>query len=796
MPVFGNLGTIFVRDKDGNLVPVPVIRGENGTTPHIGDDLTWWIGETDTGIPANGRPGPEGPKGDPFRYEDFTPEQLEGLRGADGTGVTILGSYDTQEDLNNAHPTGEVGDAYIVQGVLYVWSETDGKWIAVGNIQGPKGDRGEKGDPGEAFTYADFTPEQLAALKGEKGDNGISATHSWDGTVLTVTSASGTTSADLQGKQGAAGKDGKGVTVSSVSESTADGGANIIRFSDGTFMSVRNGSRGSVGANGNSITVTKVQESDADGGTNVITFSDGTVVEIRNGSTGSAGAAGKDGSSVTVANVSDTAEDGGANVVTFSDGKVLRVKNGAKGSAGTDGKSATHSWNGTKLTVTSASGTSTADLQGPKGDTGETGKGLDIKGTYASLSALASAVTSPEQGDMYNVGESAPYIIYMYDASLGWVSQGQLQGAKGTTFTPSVDASGNLTWTNDGGLANPPAANIRGEQGEKGEDGEDGASITVSSVSESTEDGGSNVVTFSDGKKLNVKNGSKGSDGATGKDGTSVTVTNVSESGTDGGSNVVTFSDGKKLTVKNGSKGSDGAAGKDGADGEDGVSPVVSVSKIGNTTTITFTDAEGTKTATVLDGEDGGKGDTGDTGVGIAKVEQTTTSTADDGNNIITITLTNGSKYTFQVQNGSKGSQGEPGKDGAAGADGSSITVTNVSETTTDGGTNVVTFSDGKKLNVKNGTKGSKGDTGEAGHTPVKGTDYFTAAEKAAMVSEAAAAIPIGDYVPKSGTTMTGTLTAQANTNYTTRQVRNVIYLAEGASVPTTQNGDLVLFYK
>ena len=85
---------------------------------------------------------------------------------------------------------------------------------------------------------------------------------------------------------------------------------------------------------------------------------------------------------------------------------------------------------------------------------------------------------------------------------------------------------------------------------------------------------------------------------------------------------------------------------------------------------------------------------------------------------------------------------------------------------------------------------------GEPGYTPVKGVDYFTDAEKAAMVSEAAEAIPIGDYVPKSGTTMTGALVAQANTNYTTRQMRNVIYLAEGASVPSTQNGDLVLFYK
>lgn len=29
-----------------------------------------------------------------------------------------------------------------------------------------------KGDKGEPFTYEDFTPEQLAALKGEKGDTG------------------------------------------------------------------------------------------------------------------------------------------------------------------------------------------------------------------------------------------------------------------------------------------------------------------------------------------------------------------------------------------------------------------------------------------------------------------------------------------------------------------------------------------------------------------------------------------------------------------------------------------------
>lgn len=40
--------------------------------------------------------------------------------------------------------------------------------------------------------------------------------------------------------------------------------------------------------------------------------------------------------------------------------------------------------------------------------------------------------------------------------------------------------------------------------------GEDGTSVTVKSVSESTADGGSNVITFSDGTTLTIKNGNKG----------------------------------------------------------------------------------------------------------------------------------------------------------------------------------------------------------------------------------------------------------------------------------------------
>lgn len=65
-----------------------------------------------------------------------------------------------------------------------------------------------------------------------------------------------------------------------------------------------------------------------------------------------------------------------------------------------------------------------------------------------------------------------------------------------------------------------------GKDGEPGEPGEPGTSITVKSVSESGEDGGSNIVTFSDGKTVTVKNGRKGSQGEPGKD-ANVTAANI-----------------------------------------------------------------------------------------------------------------------------------------------------------------------------------------------------------------------------------------------------------------------------
>lgn len=73
---------------------------------------------------------PKGDKGD------------KGDRGADGTGVSILGSYASLSELQAAHPTGNIGDSYMIDGNLYVWSATTNTWNNVGSI------KGEKGSPG------------------------------------------------------------------------------------------------------------------------------------------------------------------------------------------------------------------------------------------------------------------------------------------------------------------------------------------------------------------------------------------------------------------------------------------------------------------------------------------------------------------------------------------------------------------------------------------------------------------------------------------------------------------------
>ncbi|MFS0817073.1 peptidase G2 autoproteolytic cleavage domain-containing protein [Lysinibacillus sp. 1P01SD] len=70
----------------------------------------------------------------------------KGEKGEQGTGVRILG---TLPDESALPPLGEPGDAYLINGDLYVWSDTTNDWTNVGTIKGPKGDTGPQGPQGE-----------------------------------------------------------------------------------------------------------------------------------------------------------------------------------------------------------------------------------------------------------------------------------------------------------------------------------------------------------------------------------------------------------------------------------------------------------------------------------------------------------------------------------------------------------------------------------------------------------------------------------------------------------------------
>ena len=63
-------------------------------------------------------------------------------------------------------------------------------------------------------------------------------------------------------------------------------------------------------------------------------------------------------------------------------------------SGGLAGASATHYWNGTVLTIHSASGTSSADLKGERGEKGDTGLGFSISKTYESIAQMSAGFAS------------------------------------------------------------------------------------------------------------------------------------------------------------------------------------------------------------------------------------------------------------------------------------------------------------------------------------------------------------------------------------------------------------------
>lgn len=114
--------------------------------------------------------GPQGPQGIQGIQGVAGPAGPAGPRGEDGKGVSILGSYSSEGALKAAHPTGNIGDAYLVAGELYVW---DGSaWANVGNIQGPQGVPGEQGVQGIQGERGPAGPAGPAGPQGPQGERG------------------------------------------------------------------------------------------------------------------------------------------------------------------------------------------------------------------------------------------------------------------------------------------------------------------------------------------------------------------------------------------------------------------------------------------------------------------------------------------------------------------------------------------------------------------------------------------------------------------------------------------------
>lgn len=214
-----------------------------------------------------------------------------------------------------------------------------------------------------------------------------------------------------------------------------------------------------------------------------------------------------------------------------------------------------------------------------------------------------------------------------------------------------------------------------------------------------------------------------------------------------------------------------------GPQGDPGTSPTVSVSAITGGHRITITDANGTKTIDVMDGEDG---DPGKAGNGIK-------SAVLNADYTLTLTFDDGTSYTTPSIRGTNGADGRGiksiAKTSGTGAAGTTDTYT---ITYTDNTTSTFT--------VYNGKNGANGSPGANGYTPVKGVDYWTDADKAEIASEVFAEMDEAGYVSVAqGVSNAGkVLMVDANGNLTLTDVPEMGVSGDIVGV-VSQNKEIVL---
>jgi hypothetical protein len=178
---------------------LPATDNEVGDAYIISGHLWVWDGDSwdDAGTVqgpagatgATGGPGPQGDSAYQIALDNgFVGTEAEWLAslegpqgdvGPAGPGLIILGELADPGDLPSSG--NDPGDAYIIDGDLWVWSSTEG-WQNVGNLQGPQGVPGGPGPQGDsayevavAEGFVGTEAEWLASLEGPEGDQGLSA---------------------------------------------------------------------------------------------------------------------------------------------------------------------------------------------------------------------------------------------------------------------------------------------------------------------------------------------------------------------------------------------------------------------------------------------------------------------------------------------------------------------------------------------------------------------------------------------------------------------------------------------
>lgn len=271
------------------------------------------------------------------------PTCISGRDGADGSSVSILGSYNTYAELVAEHPTGNIGDGYIVAGDLYVWDGSG--WDNVGQIQGPQGPAGQDG-ASITVTTVEYGISDSASAEPQSWST-TPPTSIAEGMWLWVkTTYSDSTSTVTKSYVGTDGQDGTSVWVKSATK-TGDTTTVVITDSEGhdstlTIKDGEDGDDGTAGADGLSGYVHVAWAMSADGSegfstsvsegkTYLGTYTDHTQADSQryqdyswskikgeDGADGEAGAAGADGIGVSAVveqyylSKSNTSQTGGS----------------------------------------------------------------------------------------------------------------------------------------------------------------------------------------------------------------------------------------------------------------------------------------------------------------------------------------------------------------------------------------------------------------------------------------------------------------------------------------------------